>query len=153
DFCARYGALRLPRESLVVARVPRQAAQRLVDHFQRDGSAAVFVLADPSAPPAPKVEPKKDRLLAKLRREEMKFTGACRDLEEALPLNHSQTAAAEWMLDNAYLVTTHASELRRHLPRHASKLVEWSQSGSHLHRLAQALVVRTDRSLTESNII
>src|SRR5262249_39744222 len=84
DFCARYGGLRLPGESLVIARVSRESVPRIADDFQREGSSGVFVLPDPSAAPEHRVERKKDRLLAKLHREEMKFDEACLDLEEAL---------------------------------------------------------------------
>src|SRR5262249_49095237 len=109
DFCARYGALRLHGEALVVARSER--VQETVQNLRAAGSPSVFV-AHEAAEHLERMSSQvkgKRRLLEKLAQHEDEFHRACADLEESLRLNHSLNASAEWLLDNSYLVLTHAA--------------------------------------------
>src|SRR5579862_2981846 len=158
DFCGRYGALRLPGEALVIARTAPDRTQEVLQRIRASGSVSVFVVreAPPERPPRQGIFGRanaKQRLLAKLQRHEQEFHRACADLEESLRLNHSLTAAAEWLLDNSYLVLTHSAEMRRHLPRHVSRIAARTNGDSRLYQLAQELVARTEGGITESNIL
>ena len=153
DFCSRYGALRLHGEALVIARTTR--IQEAVQKMRAAGSPAVFVVQEPRdrlREPIPRRGGAKRRLLDKLREHEEEFHRASADLEESLRLNHSLTAAAEWVLDNSYLVLTHAAEMRRHLPKHVSRLAARTDGDSRLYRLAQDFVEQTGGAVTEANI-
>lgn len=171
----RYPALRLDGESLVVAEAAESSVEAVVKQLQSLGSPAVFVLREdlqgvpefgagqpplgtgegtlgdfaraaarrqPSSKPQPSI-------FVRLRENELALAAVRRDLEEAARLGHSLTAAAEWLLDNAYLVRTQIAEIRLHLPRYYSKILPALASG---YELAHELVMRTDHSLNEANI-
>jgi len=55
-----------------------------------------------------------------------KLNDARADLMEAARLDHALTPAAEWILDNSYLIHTQITEVNRHLPRDYSG---WSSAG------------------------
>ena len=159
ESCARYSPLRLEGESLVVAETAPGEVQAIVQALGSAGSPAVFVLRPAVFLPrkdsaaddgVPSTKPEQ-RLLARLRQNEVTFDDACRDLEESVRLDHALTAAAEWLLDNVYLVTTVVGDIRRHFPRKAPALARGA-SDSHLYRLAQRLLAETDCSLNESKI-
>ena len=161
---AHYSALRLDGESLVVAEAPRANVQTIVEHLQNAGLPAVFVLREDSV--SASVTPEKARqrksqqqskrsILARLRASELALDAARRDLLEAARLGHSMTAAAEWLLDNAYLIRTQIAETRRHLPRDYPKLLQSLRSSStcpDVYDLAERLVAGTDHTLNEANI-
>ncbi len=65
------------------------------------------------------------------------------------------TAAAEWLLDNAYLIRTQIAETRRHLPRDYPKLLPGRRPPPTCpgkYDLAERLVASTDHTLNEANI-
>ncbi len=152
DFCSRFGALRLPGEALVIARTAE--IQDAVQKMRAAGSPSVFVVREHECEYEPAARAtKKEKLLEKLRRHEQEFHRASADLEGSLRLNHSLTAAAEWVLDNSYLVLTHSAEMRRHLPKHVAKLAAHADGDSRLYRLARDFVDETGGAVTEANII
>jgi len=150
---AAFEPLRLPGESLMVARVAADDVQGVVQRLQLTGSA-VFVLRD-GAPAqttaiAKEYRRAKDRLLARLREVEDQFTNAVYDLEESARLDHSLTASAEWLLDNSYLVRTQVSEMRRNFSRQ-----DWSELAAldrDLSGLAASLVAANDGLITDTAI-
>ena len=159
---AHYSALRLDGESLVVAETPRANVQAIVEQLQSSGLPAVFVLREDLAGAA--VAPKqaggaksqsKRSIVERLRASKLALDASRRDLLEAARLGHSMTAAAEWLLDNAYLIRTQIAETRRHLPRDHSKLLSGRRAAStcpDVYELAERLVAGTDHALNEANI-
>jgi cyclic beta-1,2-glucan synthetase len=165
---AHYSVLRLEGESLVVAETSARRVQEIVKQLQGVGLPAVFVLRevgaiDSGTPEQERVKPPdqigRDQstrsILARLRESELALDAARRDLLEAVRLGHSMTAAAEWLLDNAYLIRTQIAETRRHLPRDYPKLLPGLRvrpTCPEVYDLAAGLVAGTDHSLNESNI-
>jgi cyclic beta-1,2-glucan synthetase len=165
-----YSALRLEGESLVVAEMPSPEVQAVVKQLQNVGLPAVFVLREdlanlsrtPEPPEANAAKPdqpaagrSKLSFLARLRESELMLDAARRELLEASRLGHSMTAAADWLLDNAYLIRTQIAETRRHLPRDYRRLLPGRRARydcPEVNDLAERLVAETDHSLTEANI-
>ncbi len=176
----RYAALRLEGESLLVVQAPPASVPAIVPILQSAGSPAVFVLPENfSERPLPGVtigpngsESLEDfarncgerrakqasgaatwRILPRLRENEIDIEASRRDLAEAASLQHALAAAAEWILDNGYLIRTQIAEIRRHLPRDHHKILPAGPSGDpYIYELATGLVAQTDRSLNEANI-
>ncbi|MBZ5604595.1 MAG: hypothetical protein LAO79_20025, partial [Acidobacteriia bacterium] len=145
---SRYGPLLLPEERLAGARVARENVQEAARRLRDAGSPSVFVLYE-AEPPQPAGELRGDarqQLLTRLDRGERNFHDACAGLEDALRLHHTLAAAAEWLLDNSYLVVTNAAEIRRNLPKHHSA------AEARLYDIARALVERTDGAITPENL-
>ena len=179
---ARYAALRLEGECLIVVEAEPSHVPDVVQKLQGEGSPAVFVvsegLADLSLPEAyaPLAESKTDSepledfarhcaivrgkpsavrplILLRLRQDELALEASRRELAEASRLEHALTAAAEWLLDNGYLLRTQIAEIRRHLPRDHHKIFAAGSSGEpYIYELARELVAHTDHSLNEANI-
>src|SRR5580704_3813367 len=150
----RYSALLLDGESLMAAEVSPSEVEAVVKRLQGAGSPAVFVLRpvlrdDPETPKPPGELSSKASLLTRLHTNEVVLELARRDLVEAARLGHALTAAAEWMLDNAYLIRTHIAEIRRNLPRDHSKELKGLAAG---YRMAEDLVAQSGQSLTENSI-
>ncbi|HUA87616.1 MAG TPA: glucoamylase family protein [Bryobacteraceae bacterium] len=143
EFAAPYADLRLPRESLVVARTTLENTGAVVRRFRAAGAPAIFVLRQ--GPEGPRVSPPSSPAV-ELSAEEDTFRRACRGLEEAQRLEHALTSAAEWLLDNSYLVLTNVSEMRRNLPREYSDLLKKGsrESAVKMRSLARELVATTD---------
>ena len=96
------------------------------------------------------------QLLSRLRDSERAIASARAGLISATRLDHALTAAAEWLLDNFYLVRTHGAEVRNHLPRHYARILPTLPSLQGQLRvavLAAELVKRTDLTLDEASII
>ncbi len=161
---AHYSNLRLEGESLVVAEAPGANVKAIVEQLQSAGLPAVFVmradLPSPSVTPERAAGRKSERqskrsILARLRASELALDAVRRDLIEAAGLGQSMTVAAEWLLDNAYLVRTQIAETRRHLPRNYSKVLQSLHAGSacpDVYDLAEQLVGASDHTLNETNI-
>jgi cyclic beta-1,2-glucan synthetase len=171
----RYAWMRLEGESLIVAEVAETEVEAIVKQIQGIGSPAVFVLAEDrvaAGEPASNgaavqtegvtlgeaaraaaarrdTEKSQPSVFQKLRENELALAGARRDLVEAARLGHSLTAAAEWLLDNAYLIRTQIAEIRKHFPKTNSKTLPGLAQG---YALAQELVARSGNSINESNI-
>ncbi|MGH9559684.1 MAG: hypothetical protein ACRD30_10625 [Bryobacteraceae bacterium] len=149
----RYSRLRLNVESLVAAQVAPEAVESAVRSLRGAGSSAVFAIrenfpAELIGEGARKPPP----LLARLRESEREFDEAARDLEQALRLDHSLTPAAEWILDNGYLVLTHAVEIRRHVPGHSRAIRSPGSGFADLWKLARDLAARSDCTLTAASV-
>ena len=146
----------------MVAETPRANVQAIVEQLQSSGLPAVFVLSEDLAGAA--VAPKqaggaksqsKRSIVERLRASKLALDASRRDLLEAARLGHSMTAAAEWLLDNAYLIRTQIAETRRHLPRDHSKLLSGRRAAStcpDVYDLAERLVADEDHALNEANI-
>jgi cyclic beta-1,2-glucan synthetase len=83
--------------------------------------------------------------------------GICSDLNDALRLEQSLGATAEWVLDNEYLVESHVHDVLENLPpRYFSELPsiasEPSRNLPRIHILARNLVEMTDARLDQDNI-
>ena len=174
---ARYAALRLDEERLIVARSVPADVQTAVQHFQSVGSPAVFVLADSPylpgwesfrEPPEPtpgddfarncasqrgRAGTAKPNILPQLLANERTLEASRSVLAEAVRLDHVLTAAAEWLLDNGYLIRTQIAEIRRHLPRRYHHILPAGDSGDpYIYQLAQALTAHSNYSLDEASI-
>ncbi len=164
---AHYCPLRLEGESLVVAETSTANAQATVELLQSAGLPAVFVLHEglgeggaprgPEEAKKPGLEPSRRAILARLRSSEVALDAARLNLIEAARSGHSMTAAAEWLLDNAYLIRTQITETRRHLPREHPRLfsnprTRLNCSDEISRSQAAQLVAANDHVLNETNI-
>jgi cyclic beta-1,2-glucan synthetase len=178
----RYAALRFEGEILIVAETTPSQVPDVVQKLQSEGSPAVFVVSEglvdlaksdlpgnESFPPpsgAPlgdfarkcaerRGQPAKPKpvILSRLRDDEFILDAARRELAEAARLEHALTAAAEWLLDNGYLLRTEIAEIRRHLPSAHHKILPAGAAGDpYIYELARELVQHTDHSVNEANI-
>ena len=160
--CKRYAPLRLQGESLVVAETDPVNVESVVASLRLTGSPAIFVgrpesadewVIDFSAETAnsPAVAALTRRaILAQLQEENLALDAACTDLADAARLGHALSPAAEWILDNSYLVETQISEVQQHLPRDYSA---WASNGhANVYELAHELVKKAGLSVTEANV-
>jgi cyclic beta-1,2-glucan synthetase len=173
----RYAALRLDDECLIIVRTAAADVQSVVQRFQGAGSPAVFVLSDPPDPagsnPLPRPSdavpgddfarecasrrgqpgPAKPSMLSRLHTDELTLEASRSVLAEAVRLEHVLTAAAEWLLDNGYLIRTQIAEIRRHLPRKYHQILPAGDSGDpYSYELARELAAHANYSLNEANI-
>jgi cyclic beta-1,2-glucan synthetase len=70
-----------------------------------------------------------DQLLARLAANESALVDVCRLLTAAVAANRRVTAAAEWLLDNFYLIEEQISTAKRHLPKGYSRELPRLASG------------------------
>ena len=63
----------------------------------------------------------RDQLLSRLADNENVIIDACNQLTEAIKAERQVTPAAEWLLDNFYLIEEQIRTAKRHLPKHYSK--------------------------------
>ncbi|MGA8754131.1 MAG: glucoamylase family protein, partial [Candidatus Deferrimicrobium sp.] len=63
----------------------------------------------------------RDRLLARLSKNERILTGACTHLTSAVDANRRIAPAGEWLLDNFYLIEEQIRTAKRHLPKGYSR--------------------------------
>ena len=170
----RFADLRLDGESLLIVEADPPNIETIVKRLQGTSSASVFVVPpNLETPCKPGTEPCSGTLEAgspqhwarqsaerrnhvsatdqfvRLKENQLALNDACESLWEATRLGHGLTAAAEWMLDNSYLVTSEIGEIRRHWPRDYRKILRKFDPG---YDLAQELVARTENSLTEATI-
>ena len=73
--------------------------------------------------------PVRDTLLARLAQNEITLTSSCLALNSAPGPNQNVTPAAEWLLDNFYLVEEHIRTAKSHLPRGYSRELPRLASG------------------------
>jgi cyclic beta-1,2-glucan synthetase len=174
---AKYCALRLEDECLIMVRAVPAEVQSTVQQFQRVGSPAVFVLSDSPDPPGWEAVPKsaevigdgdfarvcagrrgkagtgKPTILPQLQSHEFTIEASRSVLAEAVRLDHVLTAAAEWLLDNGYLIRTQIAEIRRHLPRRYHHILPAGESGDpYILELARELAAHADYCVDEANI-
>ena len=150
DALRRYSSLRLSEESLVVARVAPENVQRIVDVLRNAGASAVFALRDdPEISEAGKIASGPRSIPARLSQAEVDFNIACADLDEAVLMEHALPPAAEWLLDNAYLLRSHVAEVRQHVPKEFSRA---GHGAEELYERARQWIRTVDCSLTGVNI-
>ncbi len=99
----------------------------------------------------------KPALLRRIRQNERTLDAVYRDLAEAIKLHKGISPAAEWLLDNAYLVRSLISDLGRNLPRQFYRVLPVVVDGPHtgsprVHGLAVELVTHTDAQLDRATI-
>ena len=63
----------------------------------------------------------RDHLLSRLADNEVVIIDACNQLTEAIKMGRQVTPAAEWLLDNFYLIEEQIRTAKRHLPKNYSK--------------------------------
>ena len=165
DSCRRYANLRLEGESLLVAEAEPDKVEDVVTAIRLNGSPAIFVvrpdfghewifldspredlLALDAAPLT------RSTILTRLRQDSAALSRACTDLSEAARLEHELSPAAEWILDNSYLIHTQITEVVRHLPRDQSAWSPRSNGHRGLKNIARELVAKTGYCITEANI-
>ena len=86
------------------------SAEQIAAHGEH--LAATHVLSDAPLP---------DRLLARLADNERVLVGVAKQLAVAADADRRYTPAAEWLLDNFYLIEEEVRTARRHLPRGYSR--------------------------------
>ncbi len=156
---ARYAALRLEGETLVTVETEAGKVESVVNTLRAAGTPAIFAIRpDCEARGLAEIEwrepPSLSRraILARLRDYKQALDTARGDLTEAARLDHALTKAAEWILDNCYLIYTQLNEVRRHLPRDFSARVSAGDERGGIYRLARELAAKTDFAINEENI-
>jgi len=127
------------REPVTIAGLPACAAELAASH-QLDDSA------------------KSRPLLPVLRECEAAIERSRRDLGEAARLDHGVSHAAEWLLDNTYLIRSHMAEIRHNLPdNHAKILPVLADPGSpvrlRIYQVAADLIRRTGHRVAAESIV
>lgn len=103
--------------------------------------------------------PTKSRLLLPLLRDcEAGIERARADLAEAARLDYGITHAADWLLDNAYLIRSHIADIRHNLPDNHYKILPVLADTSHpvrfrVYHLAAELIVRSGSPVTRASIV
>ncbi len=154
----QYGQLRLESEALIIASVPRSDVQAITKRLLGDGSPVVFVVRDDSDAAYPTVRPDsamgKTPVLARLQHNQRILDTVRSDLLEASQLDHVLPAAAEWIIDNTYLIHTQIAEVRKHLPRDYPKSLPFDSPGNpRIYELALELVRESDFALDQSALL
>jgi cyclic beta-1,2-glucan synthetase len=182
-----HARLVLPGESLVVVKETEERAQNVVEVLRRIGHAAVFVIRPASRPFASGEADgtqreavtmaglpdcgtelaashqldrltKSPSLLPVLRECEVGIEAARADLAEATRLDYGITNAAEWLLDNAYLIRSHVAEIRHNLPNNHHKILPVLAGTDapvrlRVYHLAAELIARTGLRVTPEGIV
>ena len=97
------------------------------------------------------------RLLERLKESSQDLVKVRNDLSRAVELEQPITPAAEWLLDNAYIIQGHIVDIRRNLPRNYAEELPTLKEGFRpselrVEFLARHLVETTDARLSPSNI-
>jgi cyclic beta-1,2-glucan synthetase len=159
-FSRSYAALRLPGEDLIVAEVERDKVPAVLNILRSSGEPTLFV-ARPDEPAAvvSQVEPEVQSwrtILDRLAEYEAITREARADLMEATRLDHTVTESAKWLLDNAHLLRTNISEIRRALPRgFRRKLSRFTTPDGALNvrELARGVVATADHAIDEPTLV
>ncbi len=155
-FAPDYARLRLDGECLIAVESTPQQVAAVVQVLRRGDSRAVFVLhtGESAASAVPRSRPplaSQPTLATLLRDTEERFEAACVDLAEAARLDHTLTAAAEWILDNAYIVSQHIAEVRTHLPRGRFRNPPTTRY-AYLGEISRNLIAAHDCAVTAENV-
>jgi cyclic beta-1,2-glucan synthetase len=156
---SRYDRLCLEGETLVAVETEPSKVESVVNTLRAAGTPVIFAIRPDLEGFGPveiewKEPPGLNRraILARLREYKTALDTARGDLMEAARLDHPLTKAAEWILDNSYLIYTQLNEVRRHLPHDFSSRVPGSEKGGGIYRLARDLAAKTDFAVNEENI-
>ncbi len=160
DISRRYCGLRLESESLVVVETDSSRVDAVIKTLRLEGSPAIFVvrpgfMTPPGGEggarsPAPRGQSRR-AILARLERDRDALEDARCDLMEASRLDHALPPAAEWILDNSYLIRAQILEVQRHLPRDYPVGASGARNNNVI-TLAFDLAAKTDHSVNEANI-
>jgi cyclic beta-1,2-glucan synthetase len=145
----RYAGLRVDGETLIIASAGSSNVETVAKALEGTGSPAIFIFREDRG--NTRSAPQRESVFERLRVNELALDDVRHNLAEAARMDRALTSAAEWLLDNSYLVRTQISEVRRHLPRNFPK----TPSGNGFARvlkLASDLVNETDHCVNESNI-
>ncbi len=176
-----------PGESMVIVQVPEQRITDAVAVLRRIGYVALFVIRpglqfQPSAElDAPTRSPvataslpesarelaelhqtefsrKSRSLLPMLRKYEVGIEDVRSDLAEATSLDYGITHAAEWLLDNAYLIRSHIAEVRHNLPVNHTRILPVLTGMAppfqfRICHIAAELIYRSGHRITQESIV
>jgi cellobiose phosphorylase len=182
-----YRGLVLPEESLVVVEATEDETAAAIAVLRRIAQPSVFAIrpgpgftastetAGQQRPPATvaslpgcaaelaashqlEASTRSRPLLPILRGCEVFIERARADLAEAARLEYGITHAAEWLLDNAYLIRSNIADIRHNLPDNHNKILPVLTDRScpvrlRVYHLAAELIDRTGHRLAEETII
>ncbi|MEP6961122.1 MAG: hypothetical protein ABI995_03540, partial [Acidobacteriota bacterium] len=152
-----YSHLRLPDESLLAAWIDVSDLATTIDILQAAGARSIFLTAGglPALEPdeclrfgqtvvhGGDIQRSVDELLERVQRSR-------KYLVESVRLGHLASPAAQWVLDNAYLISLNLAELRKELPI-AFKKSPVTEVNSLFHR-ARQLVNQTGARVTDERL-
>ena len=153
-----YADLRLEGEDLIAAGTESAKIAQVVKTLRLAGTPSIFVVRPPAASPRKSMRESdsspgtKREILAWLDAEQKGLDAVRRDLREAIRLGHALPPAAEWILDNSYLIRIQIAEIRRHLPRDLEARMATASPGRDVLTLARDLVIQTSFAINENNI-
>ena len=160
--CRRYALLRLEGEAMVVTETQPSKVESAVSILQLSGSPAIFVVGpnfevspefkgEPITASPDKSALTRSAILARLGKYRLALDSARHDLVQATRLEHALSPAAEWILDNTWLIHAQINEVQRHLPRDYST---WATGNGHgnIHSVAHDLVSNADYVVTDATI-
>ena len=160
--CEFYSQLRIEGETLVAVGTEPSKISYVVKTLRLTGTPSIFVVR-PNLASSRKKRPELNRsprsrreILARLDSEKDALDSARRDLREAARLDHALPPAAEWILDNSYLIRTQIAEVRQTPPARYRRMDVASgpsplPAGS-VPSLARVLVDQCGFAVNENNI-
>ena len=122
------------------------------------GTPSIFVMPQKGFAPkqkdaaAPSNPHTRRQIIAHLDAENSALDCARRDLHEAARLDHALPAAAEWILDNAYLIRTQIAEVRRHLPRDFEAWKSSAVGAGSLLTVTRVFASESDFAINDDNL-
>lgn len=158
---ARYEALRLEGESVIIARTKGSSVQAVVKQLRLTGSPAIFALhpdierLTTTSETSGRPRTRKSSILTRLKEDQLILDESRNELLEAARLDHALTAAAEWIIDNVYLIRTQIAEVRRNLPRDYPKVLPLQNPDfghPRVYEIARELATRTEFVVDGENI-
>jgi cyclic beta-1,2-glucan synthetase len=159
ESCRLYEQLRIDGESIVAVEAEPSKIGHVVKMLRLTGSPSIFVIwpelaVDNEDRTTPRIPPRTRReILLRLDAEKEALDAARRDLREAMRLDHALPPAAEWILDNSYLIRAQIAEIRRHLPRNlAARTAPPAPPELGGPPLAAAFVKQCGFAVSENNI-
>jgi cyclic beta-1,2-glucan synthetase len=162
ESCQLYWKLRIDGENLVTVETEPSKIGHVVKTLRQAGSPSIFVIRPrPSTPPQKQSQRKQKsytvprtrrEILARLDAEKRELDAARRDLREAARLDHALPPAAEWILDNSYLIRTQIAQVRHHLPRDMESWIASSAAEHGVPFLARELVKQSGYAINEPSI-
>ncbi len=168
-----YFNLRLEDEQLLIAQAPAGTAQSIVEEVRREHPTSVFVVPEVFTSPSEFVSagdvqdlrwaqdaaranlPVSAAIAPFIRKRltvvEADFDKATSDLIASAALGHAPGPAANWILENGYLVQNEAEEIRNGLEGVSSK-PDPGANYSQVHALARGLLQHSEHEVTEEGM-
>ena len=169
----RYAKLRLQGEQLLIAEVPAETVQSVVEEIRRDQPVSTFVIPEvftnPSqfstmgftreflwAQEAARIKKPGESSVARLIQTKLVafesiFERATADLIASATLGRAPGPAANWILENGYLVQSEADEISRSIEDTTSS-DDPRANYTQVHALADGLLKYRDHEVTEAAI-